>query len=76
MHELGGGLPEPYRLRAVAHSLGGASLLVYAVMCRRLSRPHHLYRLVLLTPAGFLDKLPLVRRTTQCQFLSCLNQHL
>ena len=53
-------MPEPYRLRAVAHSLGGSSLLVYAVMCRRLGRPHHLYRLILLTPAGFLDNLPLV----------------
>ena len=55
-----GGVPEPYRLRVVAHSLGGASLLIYVVMCRRLGRPHHLYRLILLTPAGFLEKLPLV----------------
>lgn len=59
--EHNGGVPEPYRLRAVAHSLGGASLLVYAVMCRRLGRPHHLYRIILLTPAGFLEKIPLVR---------------
>ncbi len=59
--EHSGGVPEPYRLRAVAHSLGGASLLVYAVMCRRLGRPHHLYRIILLTPAGFLEKIPLVR---------------
>lgn len=59
--EAAGGLPEPYRLRAVGHSLGGASLLIYAVMCRRLNRPHHIYRLILLTPAGFLQKLPLVR---------------
>ena len=55
-------MPEPYRLRAVGHSLGGASLLIYAVMCRQLGRPHHIYRLILLTPAGFLQKLPLVRR--------------
>ena len=61
MMEHSGGVPEPYRLRAVAHSLGGASLLVYAVMCRRLGRPHHLYRIILLTPAGFLEKIPLVR---------------
>ncbi|EIE26467.1 hypothetical protein COCSUDRAFT_39557 [Coccomyxa subellipsoidea C-169] len=60
MMEHSGGVPEPYRLRAVAHSLGGASLLVYAVMCRRLGRPHHLYRIILLTPAGFLEKIPLV----------------
>lgn len=57
---------EPYRLRAVAHSLGASSLLVYAVMCRRRDRPHHLSRIILLTPAGFLDKLPLVRRQGPC----------
>ncbi len=55
------GVPEPYRLRVVAHSLGGAALLVYAVQCRRQRRPHHMYRLILLTPAGFLQKAPLVR---------------
>ena len=59
--EAAGGLPEPYRLRAVGHSLGGAALLIYAVMCRKLGRPHHIYRLILLTPAGFLQKLPLVQ---------------
>ncbi|KAK9840957.1 hypothetical protein WJX81_002471 [Elliptochloris bilobata] len=60
--EAAGGMPEPYRLRAVGHSLGGASLLIYAVMCRSLGRPHHIYRLILLTPAGFLQKLPLVAK--------------
>lgn len=55
------GVPEPYRLRVVAHSLGGAALLIYAVQCRRQRRPHHIYRLILLTPAGFLQKMPLVR---------------
>lgn len=49
---------EPYRLRAVGHSLGGASLLIYAAMCGRAGRPHHLYRLILLTPAGILKKSP------------------
>lgn len=53
--------PPPYQLRAVGHSMGGASLLVYAVMCRRLGRPHHIQRLVLLTPAGFQSHLPMVR---------------
>ena len=53
--------PEPYRLRAVGHSLGGASLLIYAVMARRARRPHRLYRLILLTPAGFLQSAPKVR---------------
>ncbi|KAK9810435.1 hypothetical protein WJX72_010667 [[Myrmecia] bisecta] len=49
---------EPYRLRAVGHSLGGASLLIYAVMCRMQRRPHHLHRLILLTPAGFHRHAP------------------
>ena len=49
-----------YRLQAVGHSLGGAALLIYAVMCRVLGRPHHLSRLVLLTPAGFHRKYPKV----------------
>jgi hypothetical protein len=57
----GRGDAEPYRLRAVGHSLGGASLLIYVVMCRKLNLPHHLYRLILLTPAGFMHKAPLVR---------------
>ena len=52
---------EPYRLRAIGHSLGGASLLIYVTHCRRLGRPHHIHRLILLTPAGFLIKWPLVR---------------
>lgn len=52
---------EPYRLRAIGHSLGGASLLIYVTHCRRLGRPHHIHRLVLLTPAGFLITWPLVR---------------
>ena len=60
------GVPEPYRLRVVAHSLGGAALLVYAVQCRRMRRPHHIYRLILLTPAGFLEKIPLVRSPLSC----------
>ncbi len=60
------GVPEPYRLRVVAHSLGGAALLVYAVQCRRMRRPHHIYRLILLTPAGFLEKIPLVRSLLSC----------
>ena len=44
----------------MGHSLGGASLLIYAVMCRRARRPHRLYRLILLTPAGFLQSAPKV----------------
>ena len=51
-------LPELYRLQAIGHSLGGASLLIYAVMCRVLGRPHHLSRLVLLSPGGFHSHYP------------------
>ena len=54
-------LPDPYRLRAVGHSLGGAALLLYMVMCRKRGRQHHVYRLILLTPAGFLKHAPVVR---------------
>ncbi|KAI3435938.1 hypothetical protein D9Q98_001996 [Chlorella vulgaris] len=50
---------ETYRLRAVGHSLGGASLLIYAVNCGLQGRPHHLRRLVLLTPAGFHTQYPI-----------------
>ncbi|KAK9834097.1 hypothetical protein WJX84_003001 [Apatococcus fuscideae] len=51
---------EPYRLRAIGHSLGGASLLIYVTHCRRQGRPHHIHRLILLTPAGFLITWPLI----------------
>ena len=60
----GGGsdeLPLPYRLQAVGHSLGAASLLMYAVWARMQGRPHHLRRLVLMSPAGFHPTTPLVR---------------
>lgn len=58
-------VPEAYRLRAVGHSLGGASLLIYLIHCRRTGRAHHLYRLILLTPAGFLSTIPMVRAPYQ-----------
>lgn len=54
------GPPDPYRLRVVGHSLGGAALLIYAVMSRKKGRRHHIYRLILLTPAGFLQHAPKV----------------
>ena len=59
-----GGAPSellPYRLQAVGHSLGAASLLVYAVVCRMRGQPHHLRRLVLMSPAGFHTHIPTVR---------------
>ncbi|KAL3139966.1 hypothetical protein ABBQ38_004253 [Trebouxia sp. C0009 RCD-2024] len=49
---------EPYRLRAVGHSLGGASLLIYAVTRSLQGKPTHLTRLILLTPAGFQQNYP------------------
>ncbi len=51
---------EPYHLQAVGHSLGGAALIIYAVMCKVLGRQHHLSRLVLLTPGGFHRRYPKV----------------
>ncbi|CAA0818401.1 alpha/beta-Hydrolases superfamily protein [Striga hermonthica] len=45
--------PEPYKLCAICHSLGGAAALIYVVTQRILERPHRLSRLVLLSPAGF-----------------------
>eukprot|EP00892_Ulva_mutabilis_P007491 jgi/Ulvmu1/5113/UM021_0130.1 len=53
---------EPYKLTAVGHSLGGAALLIYIVQFRRTQRRHRLSRLVLLTPAGFMDRIPSVVR--------------
>lgn len=53
---------EPYTLTAVGHSLGGAALLIYIVQFRRTQRRHRLSRLVLLTPAGFMDRIPSVVR--------------
>ena len=51
---------DPYRLRVVGHSLGGAALLIYLVTSRLRKQNHHIYRLILLTPAGFLRKIPIV----------------
>lgn len=44
----------------MGHSLGGASLLIYAVYCGLAGRPHHLRRMVLLTPAGYHANYPSV----------------
>lgn len=49
---------EPYNLRVVAHSLGGASMLIYLVMRCKANQPHHVRRLILLTPAGFHKIIP------------------
>ncbi|VFQ87146.1 unnamed protein product [Cuscuta campestris] len=44
---------QPYKLCAVCHSLGGAGILMYVIMCRIEGKPHRLSRLILLSPAGF-----------------------
>ncbi|KAJ7554662.1 hypothetical protein O6H91_05G002700 [Diphasiastrum complanatum] len=56
---------EPYEVCAVAHSLGGAALLMYVVTRRLAGRPHHLSRLTLFSPAGFHEDAPAF-----CHFLS------
>ncbi|KAG0621286.1 hypothetical protein M758_3G008100 [Ceratodon purpureus] len=48
----------PYSLCGVAHSLGGASMLMYVVTRRLEDKPHYLSRLVLLSPAGFHEDAP------------------
>ncbi|KAG2482947.1 hypothetical protein HYH03_018172 [Edaphochlamys debaryana] len=50
----------PYKLRCVAHSLGGMSMLIHTVNRLREGRPHHIARLLLLTPAGFHEHHPRV----------------
>ena len=50
----------PYRLQAVGHSLGAATLLIYAVGSRMRGQPHRLRRLILMSPAGFHPTVPLV----------------
>ena len=49
----------PYSVCGVAHSLGGASILMYVVTHRLEEKPHYLSRLVLLSPAGFHEEAPL-----------------
>lgn len=46
--------PRPYNLRVVCHSLGGLLLLIYCTQRARAGRPHHISRLILLSPAGGL----------------------
>ena len=50
----------PYSLCGVAHSLGGASILMYVVTQRLEEKPHYLSRLVLLSPAGFHEDAPII----------------
>jgi hypothetical protein len=59
--ELGGGAPPP-RVQVVAHSLGAAAVLMYAVRTAAAGRAHGLSRLVLLSPAGLHPSVPLALR--------------
>lgn len=49
----------PYSLCGVAHSLGGAAVMMYVITRRLENKPHYLSRLILLSPAGFHEDAPL-----------------
>ncbi|MCO5593030.1 hypothetical protein L7F22_047035 [Adiantum nelumboides] len=49
---------QPYTMCGVAHSLGGAGLLMYVVTRLIEHKPHRLSRLILLSPAGFHKEAP------------------
>ncbi|KAJ3695676.1 hypothetical protein LUZ60_001053 [Juncus effusus] len=51
---------QPYKLSAICHSLGGAVMLMYIITQRISNSPHRLSRVILLSPAGFHEDLPLV----------------
>ncbi|KAL3692326.1 hypothetical protein R1sor_005977 [Riccia sorocarpa] len=57
----------PYSLCGVAHSLGGASMIMYLVTRRLEGKAHYMKRVVLLSPAGFHEKAP-----PSCAFLRYL----
>ena len=48
----------PYSLCGVAHSLGGASMIMHVVTRRLEEKPHYLSRIILLSPAGFHEDAP------------------
>lgn len=51
---------KPYVLCGVAHSLGGAAIMIHVVMRRLRRQPHRFHRLILLSPAGFHEKTPVL----------------
>ena len=57
--------PQPYKICGVAHSLGGAGVLMYVVTRHLESKPHRLSRLILLSPAGFHKEAPWVCTISQ-----------
>ncbi|XP_054786693.1 uncharacterized protein LOC129292965 isoform X1 [Prosopis cineraria] len=44
---------QPYKLRAICHSLGGAGMIMHVITRRIEGKPHRLSRLICLSPAGF-----------------------
>ena len=46
----------------MGHSLGGTSLLIYAMLCGCLGVDHGVVRMVLLSPAGFHRAMPVIIR--------------
>lgn len=56
-------LPPP---QIVAHSLGGATVLMYAVGRRMMGQPHRARRIVLMSPAGFHTHVPFVSVVMVC----------
>ncbi|CAI5520603.1 unnamed protein product [Closterium sp. Naga37s-1] len=51
------GEEKPYHLQAVAHSLGGAAMMIYLLTQLIRRQPHRLSRLILLSPAGECPRL-------------------
>lgn len=55
----------PYTLCGIAHSLGGAAMLIYVVTRCLAKRPHYLSGLILLSPAGFHEDAPFSLKVLQ-----------
>jgi pimeloyl-ACP methyl ester carboxylesterase len=53
------GVPEDkLEITLIAHSLGGASSMVYLVWKRKMNLPHYIKKAILLSPAGYHHKIP------------------
>eukprot|EP01028_Stygiella_incarcerata_P006148 TRINITY_DN2513_c0_g1_i1.p1 TRINITY_DN2513_c0_g1~~TRINITY_DN2513_c0_g1_i1.p1 ORF type:complete len:629 (-),score=159.42 TRINITY_DN2513_c0_g1_i1:1013-2899(-) len=51
---------QPFRIVAVAHSMGALSCLSYLLHRRMSGKSHHLSRMILLSPAGYHETAPLI----------------
>lgn len=49
-----------FKLSVISHSMGAAATLMYIVQCRLQGIPHHLSQAILLSPAGYHKKIPLL----------------